>query len=197
MTNYHRFNLILSMLLLFLALPPSPVAADELTKQIQRDLVVLGYDPGSISGEGTLETTTAIARFQAEQGLEITGNASPEVAGRLATEVQALRGGTRTPSPAPAQAPASSAPADPSARQAAQQACLQEKIAQRQEAQKKKRGVGRLMSAVSRTASRMGNRDVSRTMGDVYSASQTADDLSAAARDLGVTEDEIAACREL
>jgi hypothetical protein len=43
----------------------------------------------------------------------------------------------------------------------------------------------------------MGNQDVSRTMGDVYSASQTADDLSAAARDLGVTEDEIAACREL
>jgi peptidoglycan hydrolase-like protein with peptidoglycan-binding domain len=196
MTDY-RFTLVCSILFLLGALLPTAVSADELTKQIQRDLVVLGYDPGSISGESTLETATAIAKFQAEHGLEITGNASPQVAERLATEVRAMRAGTRTPSPAPAQAPARSAPVDPAARQAAQQACLQEKIAQRQEAQKKKRGLGRLMSAVSRTASRMGNQDVSRTMGDVYSASQTADDLSAAARDLGVTEDEIEACREL
>ena len=196
MTHY-RLNLTLSTLLLFGALLPTLVAAAELTKQIQRDLVVLGYDPGSISGESTIETATAIARFQAEHGLEITGTASPDIAGRLATEVQAMRAGTRTPSPASAPAPAKSHPADPAARQAARQACLQEKIAARQEAQKKKRGLGRLMSAVSRTASRMGNQDLSRTMGDVYSASQTADDLSAAARDLGVTDDEIAACQEL
>lgn len=192
-----RFNLVFSMALLLLAFLPASVAADDLTKQVQRDLVVLGYDPGSISGDSTRETATAIAKFQAEHGLEITGNASPEVAERLATEVRAMRAGTRTVSPAAAQAPAQTAPADPAARRAAQQACLQDKIAKRQEAQKKKRGLGRLMSAVSRTASRMGNHDVSRTVGDVYSASQTADDLSAAARDLGVTEDEIAACKEL
>lgn len=198
MTHY-RLNLVLSTLLLIGALLPAALAADELTKQVQRDLVVLGYDPGSISGDSTIETATAIAKFQAEHGLEITGTASPALAGRLATEVQTMRAGTRTPSPASAQAPApaKSPPADPAARQAARQACLQEKIAARQEAQKKKRGLGRLMSAVSRTASRMGNQDVSRTMGDVYSASQTADDLSAAARDLGVTDDEIAACQEL
>jgi peptidoglycan hydrolase-like protein with peptidoglycan-binding domain len=196
MTN-DRFNLILLLLLLFLAYPPAYVVADELTKQVQRDLVVLGYDPGSISGEATIETATAIAKFQAEHGLEITGNASPQVAERLATEVQGMRGGTRAASPAPAQAPEKSPPTDPAARQAAQQVCLQDKIAKRQEAQKKKRGLGRLMSAVSRTASRMGNHDVSQTVSDVYSASQTADDLSAAARDLGVTEDEIAACQAL
>lgn len=196
MTDY-RFNLVVSMAFLLFAFLPASVAADDLTKQVQRDLVVLGYDPGSISGDSTRETATAIAKFQAEHGLEITGNASPEVAERLATEVRAMRAGTRTVSPAAAQAPAQTAPADPAARQAAQQACLQDKIAKRQEAQKKKRGLGRLMSAVSRTASRMGNHDVSRTVGDVYSASQTADDLSAAARDLGVTEDEIAACQEL
>lgn len=193
----HTSKLTLSILLLSCALLPASVLADELTKQIQRDLVVLGYDPGSISGEGTLETTTAIAKFQAEHGLEITGNASPELAGRLATEVQAMRGGTRSASPANASSPAKPAPADPAASQAAQQACLQERMAERQEAQKKKRGLGRLMSAVSRTASRMGNQDVSQTMGDVFSASQTADDLGAAARDLGVTDDEIAACRKL
>lgn len=146
--SHYKFMLLFSALFLLGAVLPTAVSADELTKRIQRDLVVLGYDPGSISGESTLETATAIAKFQAEHDLEITGNASPELAGRLATEVQVLRAGTRTASPAPAQAPAKSPAADPAARQAAQQACVQEKIAQRQEAQKKKRGLGRLLSAV-------------------------------------------------
>lgn len=193
----HTSKLTLSILLVCCALVPASVLADELTKRIQRDLVVLGYDPGSISGEGTLETTTAIAKFQAEHDMEITGNASPELAERLGTEVQAMRAGTRSAAPENAQAAAKQAPADPATSQAKQQACLQERIAERQEAQKKKRGFGRLMSAVSRTASRLGNQDVARTMGDVHSASQTADDLSAAARDLGVSDDEIAACQDL
>jgi hypothetical protein len=62
-------------------------------------------------------------------------------------------------------------------------------------ANKKKRGVGRLLSAVSRSASRSGNYDLARTTGDIYSASATADDLSAAAKDLGLTDDDIAACQ--
>jgi hypothetical protein len=79
--------------------------------------------------------------------------------------------------------------------QAAQQACLQKKIAKAQKAQKKKRGLGSLMSAVSRTAGRLGKNDVSQTMGDVYSANATADDLASAARDLGLTEGDVAACQ--
>jgi hypothetical protein len=39
-----------------------------------------------------------------------------------------------------------------------------------------------------------GNYDLARTTSDIYSASATADDLSAAAKDLGLTEDDIAAC---
>ena len=77
----------------------------------------------------------------------------------------------------------------------AQQACLQQKIAEAQEAQKKKRGLGRLARAVVRTAARVGNHDVGRAASDVYSANATADDLSAAAKDLGLTEDEVAACQ--
>jgi hypothetical protein len=76
----------------------------------------------------------------------------------------------------------------------AQQQCLQEKVAAAQASQKKKRGLGRLMNAVARTAMRSGNHDFSRTVGDVYNANATAEDLAAAARDLGLTEDEVAAC---
>ncbi|MEQ8206775.1 MAG: hypothetical protein RIA65_11405 [Woeseia sp.] len=96
----------------------------------------------------------------------------------------------------PASAPAPEQTAGRSADDLAadQKACLEDKIAKAQESKKKKRGFGRLASAVARTAGRLGNHDVSRTLGDVYSANATADDLSAAAKDLGLTEDDIAAC---
>jgi hypothetical protein len=74
------------------------------------------------------------------------------------------------------------------------QACLQEKMAAAQEAQKKKRGFGKLLGAAGRVAARFGNQEVAQAAGDIYAAGATADDLEAAARDLGLTEDEIAAC---
>jgi hypothetical protein len=89
--------------------------------------------------------------------------------------------------------PATTAPTQES-RRLAQQQCLQEKVAAAQASQKKKRGLGRLMNAVARTAMRSGNHDFARTAGDVYHANATAEDLAAAARDLGLTEDEVAAC---
>lgn len=95
---------------------------------------------------------------------------------------------------ASAPAPAQQAQ-DPAASQAAQQACLQQKIAEAQEAQKTKRGLGRLMGAVTRTVSRYGGPDLSGTVSDIYGANATAEDLAAAARDLGLTEDQVAACR--
>ncbi len=95
----------------------------------------------------------------------------------------------------PVQAPpASQAQQAPGDRQAARQACLQEKIAAAEAAQKKKRGFGKLLSAAGRVASRLGNQDVARVTGDVHTAGATADDLAGAARDLGLTEDEIAEC---
>ena len=51
------------------------------------------------------------------------------------------------------------------------------------------------MSAVTRTAAQQGNYGLARTTSDIYSASATADDLAAAAKDLGLTEDEVAACQ--
>jgi hypothetical protein len=95
--------------------------------------------------------------------------------------------GAGSTAPAPAQ--------DAAALRQAQQLCLQEKIAEAQAAQKKKRGLGRLVRAVARTAARVGNHDIGRVAGDVYHANATAEDLSAAAKDLGLTEDEVAACQ--
>jgi len=163
------------------------VTDEDITVMIQRDLTRLGYDPGNTNGELTTQTVVAISRFQADNGLEVTGEPSPQLAGILASKVS---GGGATPA-----APA----ADPEALRAAQQACLQEKIAAAQEAQKKKRGFGRLMSGIGRAASRLGGgefaSDMAQTTRDIYDVNATASDLSAAAKDLGLTEDEIEACR--
>lgn len=82
----------------------------------------------------------------------------------------------------------------PENRDAARQACLQEKMAAAQEAQKKKRGFGKLLGAAGRVASRFGNQEIAQATSDLYTAGATADDLEAAARDLGLAEDQIAAC---
>jgi len=178
----------MAVLLLVIALPAA-VHADELTERVQKDLVALGYDPGNISGELTTDTTVAIAKFQADRDMPVTGEVSPLLAGILSSNVDKQRSGG-------AAAPAAAAPVrDPAALQAAQQACLQEKMAAAQAAQKKKRGFGRLLSAVTRTATRSGNYDIAKTTGDVYAANATAADLAAAAEDLGLTEDEVAACQ--
>jgi hypothetical protein len=124
--------------------------------------------------------------------MPVTGEVSPQLAGVLSAAVDRQRNG-----PALASAGAAPAPAvqDPAALQAAQQACLQEKIAAAQASNKKRRGFGRLVSAVTRTAATAGNSDVAQTASDVYAANATAADLAAAAEDLGLTEDDVAACQ--
>lgn len=167
--------------------------ADDLTEIIQKDLVKLGYDPGNISGELTTETAIAISKFEAENGLEVTGKPSPQLAGVIKSKMK--QGGN-----AAAAAPAATAPApDPAALQAAQQACLQQKVAEAQAAKKKKRGFGSLLKAAANTAVRFGDNDlarqVSQTSRDVYDVNATAQDWERAADDLGLTTDEIEACR--
>ncbi|MGB5410100.1 MAG: peptidoglycan-binding domain-containing protein [Woeseiaceae bacterium] len=171
-----------------LMLSGETLLADDLTMMVEKDLAALGYDTGVVDGEETMETVIAISKFQAENQLPVTGEVTPQLAGILSANVS---NGTQQVAPA---APAQPA-ADPAALQAAQQACLQEKMAAAQDAQKKKRGFGKLLSAVTRTATNSGNYDLAQKTSDVYSASATADDLASAARDLGLTEDEIASCQ--
>jgi hypothetical protein len=172
----------------------SVATADDLTMMIEKDLAALGYETGPVDGEETLETVIAISKFQAENNMEVTGSVTPQLAGILSAKVTSP---DSHPEPASAAvAPATPQPAvDPAAQQAAQQACLQEKIAAAQASQKKKRGLGSLMRAVTRTAGQSGNYDLYKTTSDVYSAGATAADLASAAEDLGLTEDDVAACQ--
>jgi peptidoglycan hydrolase-like protein with peptidoglycan-binding domain len=190
-----RINALITVFL-SVAIAPGLAIADDLTKIIQQDLVTLGYDPGNTDGEATTQTIVAISKFQAENDLDVTGEASPQLAGVIKAAIKQKNAPVAT-----AQAPATPAPQqDAAALQAAQQACLREKIAASQEANKKKRGFGSLMRAASRTAARIGGgsdtaRTISQTTHDVYDVNATAADLSSAAKDLGITEDEIEQCR--
>jgi hypothetical protein len=77
-----------------------------------------------------------------------------------------------------------------------QQACLREKIREAQAAQQKKRGVGKLLGAVSRATSMFGSPEISQAMNQAAAANATVSDLADAARDLGIGEDEIRDCQD-
>jgi len=176
----------LATLLLTLLVPSA--FADELTQIIQEDLTALGYETGSVDGELTMATAIAISKFQAENNLEVTGEATPQLAGIIKA----------TASP---QLKADELPAyrDVASLQAAQQACLEAKVNGAQKTQEKKRGIGSLMRAVSRTAAQIGgvetSAQVAKLSTDVYEANATATDLKQAAKDLGLTQVELESCR--
>lgn len=187
----------------------APAIADELVEMVQRDLAAMGYDPGNIDGEVSGATLVAISKFQAEHGLEVTGEATPQLAGIIKA---AGRGRYR---PAPNGASSAQPDAmpvvprvDPASRdmmaaaqdqmdlQARQEACLQEKIALAKQRKKKKRGFGRLLRVAGRVAARTTlGVDVGQVTNDIYDVTATASDLSGAAKDLGLTEDDVEACR--
>ena len=59
----------------------------DLTQSVQNMLRALGYDPGAANGQLSTETIIAISQFQAEKGLEVTGEVTPQLVGILAAEV--------------------------------------------------------------------------------------------------------------
>ncbi|MDH3266518.1 MAG: peptidoglycan-binding protein [Gammaproteobacteria bacterium] len=170
--------------------------ADELTMMVEKDLAALGYATGAVDGEETMETVIAISKFQAENQMEVTGEVTPQLAGILSAHVE-NPDLTREPAVAAAAVPQSAPePADDAAAlQAAQQACLEEKMRNEQERQARKRGLSRLMSAASRTASQQGNYDVAQRMNEVSQANATFDDLAAAAKDFGLSNKQIDKCK--
>ncbi len=189
-------KMLLPICLSLAVLLPVTVNADELTQMIQKDLIALGYDPGNIQGEMSTQTVVAISKFQAENELEVTGEASPQLAGVIKAKLKAKSNPGGMAAPAAVQA----APArDPAELQAAQQACLEEKVKAAQASQKKKKGFGSLIKAVANTATRFGGSDlarqVSQTSRDVYDVNATAQDWERAADDLGLTTDDIEACQ--
>ncbi len=185
-----------SIVIIGLAGFTTTVSADEMTMMVEQDLERLGYSTGPVDGEETMETVIAISKFQAENNLDVTGEVSSDLVRKLmaATPNSGGQSTSMSDSVVDAAAPVQST-TDPAALQAAQNACLQEKVAAAQASQKKKRGLGRLLNAAVRTATRQGNYEMSRTANDIYYAGATADDLSAAAKDLGLTDDDVAACQ--
>lgn len=69
----------------------SELQSGNLTESVQRHLQALGYDVGETNGEMSMETTIAISTFQAEKGLEVTGEVSPQLLGMLSAEVDRQR----------------------------------------------------------------------------------------------------------
>ena len=187
------FRKIIPTCLLMAALLPAIALADDLTKIIQKDLIALGYDPGNIQGEKTTDTIVAISKFQAENSLDVTGEPTPQLAGIIKAKLKERSGGGSAMAAGVAQ------PMDPAALQAAQQACLQEKVAAAQQSKKKKKGFGSLMKAVTNTAVRFGGndfmREIAQTSNDIYNVDATARDWDRAAKDLGITTDDIEACQ--
>lgn len=185
-----------AILMLTCVIAPAGVFADELTQMIQEDLVTLGYDPGNTDGEGTVQTAVAISKFQAEHDLEVTGEATPQLAGVIKARIDQRKAPAASASAAPQ---ATAQPQDPGAQQAAQQACLQGKMEAREASNRKKRGFGSLMRVAGRTAARSGGNtaaEIARTTHDVYDVNATVSDLESAARDLGITESELEECRK-
>lgn len=195
-------------ILLVVLLATTAAHADDLTKIIQEDLVTLGYEPGNTNGESTVPTAIAISKFQAENNLEVTGEPSPQLAGIIKAQISKGKPATASASaaaPTVAAAPvvaASTPAADPNKTelQIAQQECLQRKYEKEQAKAQKKRGIGSLVRAVTRTAGQTGNiqtaTQISETSNDVYNASATAADLESAAKDLGLSKSQVEKCRD-
>jgi peptidoglycan hydrolase-like protein with peptidoglycan-binding domain len=159
-------------------------SADELTQGIQKDLVALGYDPGSIQGEATLKTSVAISKFQADNGLEVTGTATPQLAGILSSKVDQLRHGGASAKTSAAARPAAQAGAATSSPPAKAEAnkCSPTVAQATAETGKKARALSRLASSLQRLG--VGDGQASQAAAEVAAATGAAADAASAANDL-------------
>lgn len=73
-------------------MPPSDeLQGGSMTETVQKHLQALGYDVGDANGGMSLETTIAISTFQAEKGMDVTGEVTPQLLGALSAEVDRRR----------------------------------------------------------------------------------------------------------
>jgi hypothetical protein len=77
-------------LLRAMAMPNGEAPNRSVLQLIQGYLEQLGYDPGPATGQLNQQTEIAISQYQAEKGMEVTGLPSPQLAGILQAEVDAL-----------------------------------------------------------------------------------------------------------
>jgi hypothetical protein len=142
----------------------------------------------------SMEFTELNLREQDPAVFEIPAGLKPMSFGDIGSIMQM---GGAAANPGPATPPPAQASND--GLSASQQACLEEasaRAAQERENAEKKRKFGRLMGAVSRTASRFGvGNDISAINRDIYNASATAQDVEVIADELGITTEDVERCR--
>jgi peptidoglycan hydrolase-like protein with peptidoglycan-binding domain len=172
---------------------------DDLTRMVQADLISLGYDPGEPNGEASTKTIIAVAKFQTEHNLEPTGEITPQLAGVIQAAIEQQQNPGNNAQTALAAQPQTTPEQDQATLHARQQACLQEKAAAAEKANSMKRGLGKLFSAISRTTGQFGAPEVagqiSSTTSDIYSVDASVSDIQGAAKDLGLSESDVEACR--
>jgi len=150
----------------------------EIIQTIQKELTVLGYDPGPADGSMGTKTRFAISKFEQANGMPVTGKATLAVAARISNEADKVRGGhTATAGGA-------------AAAQAKEQARL-ECLKQKQAAQKKRDGWRALGNLGNRMLGRYGDSEIAATTSDAIA---TADDASAVAKQFGISESDAQEC---
>lgn len=190
---------------------PGPVSADDLTLTVQEHLEALGYDPGATDGEMTSQTANAIVRFETDRGLPIMGEATPDLVRELKAAAKeqgkatlgqeprvssSAEGTSATPAASTPAAVASSPGESMENLRARQQECLRQKAESKENRAKKKRGFGRLLRAAGRLGNRFGlGGELNQLAWEIYDVDATADDIAGAAKDLGLTEEEVEKCR--
>lgn len=170
----------------------------------QRDMIMQQMGPQlkmieNMARGGGIEVVTEVVELRCNAGLPDPRELAVAGAGPAGLMPGTAGGGLTPPPPAAGSAAGAvdvmaAEPSTAAADTAARQQCLQQKIEQAQAKQQKKRGFGKMLGAVSRTAGQLGNTALGRAVQDISSATTTVEDLSEAARDLGLTQSDIDEC---
>jgi Putative peptidoglycan binding domain len=152
--------------------------ADDATKTVQKDLVALGYDPGSIQGDATLQTSAAISKFQADNGLQVTGAVTPQLVEALSAKVDQLRHGT-----APTTTASAATPAPTTTAKEQKNDCTQTVAKAANETGKKARAIERLALSLHRLSGNS-NSQTAQAAAEVADKTSAAADAASAAHDL-------------
>ncbi|MEZ5566580.1 MAG: hypothetical protein R3F24_14215 [Gammaproteobacteria bacterium] len=161
----------------------------------QRQMVMRQMGPQmdmmrSMAAGGGMEMVTVVDRILVNPKPGDQGSVSTSQPGAVEQSQAVLAPSSAT---SPATAPSETAPRE---LQAARQACLDQKV---QSAQQSKKGIGKLFGAARNLAkdvtSSISGSDSSQVVSDVYSPDATDADVAAAARSLGISPEDIEACR--
>ena len=143
---------------------------------------------------GTIEVQTLVERIRVNAGLPDQTEIASTMFGSSAGFPGG--GGFAIPPASDPGNPGSNVPqVDADAVQAAQQECLQQKIEAAQESRPRRRGLGGLLGGVGRAVNQIGNLDIAGLAGGLFDPGASDEDIEEQARELGLSEEDIAECR--